>query len=149
MTRVTRTPSQRDFLATLGLVAGWTEAELASYVRNTARSLGWKRYHTKFSLGSDAGFPDEVLAHAGQGRVIFAELKRETGTLREGRLVKGRWPRWVEGQAEWLRCLDACPGVETYLWRPSHWQEIATILQAGPQPDMACITELAAALAAG
>lgn len=145
MTTATRTRPQRDFMGTLGLVAGWTEAQLAVYVRNTARGLGWKRYHTRFSIGSDAGFPDELLCRP--PRVIVAELKRETGRMTEGRLVPGRWPRWVEGQKEWLAVLLACPGVETYLWRPSHWQEIATILQTGPDADMACIAELAKELA--
>ena len=47
--------------------------------------------------------------------MIFAELKRETGTLEpEQRL--------------WLEALRGCPGVEVYVWKPRDLQDIRRIL---------------------
>lgn len=54
------------------------------------------------------GFPDLVIC--GHGRVIFAELKTKTGTLRDE-------------QRHWLSELEDCDGVETYIWRPEDWPE--------------------------
>ena len=56
-------------------------------------------------------------------RVVFAELKRETGKL-------------TPAQTEWLDDLAAA-GVETYLWRPSMIDEIADAARAcrnAPRP---------------
>ncbi len=63
-----------------------------------ARALGWRAYHTRDSRGSEPGFPDVVLAR--RGRVIFAELKTESG-------------RVTRPQLEWLGDL---PGA--VIWRP-------------------------------
>lgn len=128
------------------LVAHWTESELQRFVRNTARGLGWRCYHTRFSVGSDAGYPD--LALCKPPRFILAELKTMTGTMTRARLTRADWPRWVNGQAEWLSDLLRCPGVEAYLWRPSHTQDISAILADGPSPEMRCVRELAAQLEA-
>ena len=62
----------------------------------------------------DVGFPDLVLAR--QGRLIFAELKRE-----------GRKP--TPPQQGWLEVLATCAGVEVYLWTPADWGEIVRILR--------------------
>ena len=91
-----------------------TERDLTSYVRDVAAALGWRRYHTWLSKHSPAGFPDEVLLRS--PRLVFAELKSETGTLRPE-------------QAAWLSDLAQVPGVETYLWRPSDMEAIAEILR--------------------
>jgi hypothetical protein len=48
-------------------------------------------------------------------RIVFAELKAEAGKV-------------TEHQARWLALLSACPGVETYLWRPSDLERIAKVL---------------------
>jgi len=114
----------------------WSEADLLAFVRRTARIHGWRGYHTRWSLGSDAGFPDLVLARA--PRVIFAELKRERRPLTKGRLVAGRRLRWTEGQTEWLAELLGCP-VESYWWTPRDLAEIEEILRTGPRPQMGCV----------
>ena len=90
-----------------------TEKELDAAIRHIAGLCGWLRYHTYRSIRSPAGFPDLVLVRP--PRVIFAELKSETGTA-------------TTAQDEWLDTLRQCPGVETYLWRPSDLDDIATIL---------------------
>lgn len=70
-------------------------------------------YHTHDSRRSVPGFPDLVIT--GHGRCIFAELKTERGRL-------------SQAQKEWLASLEECAGVETYVWRPSSWEEIHRIL---------------------
>lgn len=127
----------------------WTEADLLAYVRRTARLLQWRAYHTLWSVGSDGGMPDLILVRP--PRVLFAELKTERGKLTKGRLHptnRGRRTRWTDGQLEWLADLAHCPGVETYLWRPSDAQEIAQILQDGATTEMPCVKRLTAVLLA-
>ena len=91
-----------------------TERDLTGYVRDLARTFGWLRYHTWSSQHSPAGFPDEVLVRA--PRLIFAELKSETGRLRPE-------------QETWLEALRAVPGLEVYMWRPADMDAIAEVLR--------------------
>lgn len=78
-----------------------------------AMLYGFMAYHTWQSTHSAKGFPDLVFAK--DGRVIFAELKSEAGTLT------------VE-QSKWLEVLRSVPGVEVYLWRPADFGVIHAIL---------------------
>lgn len=86
-----------------------TEAQLLDAVRKLAMLTGWLPYHTHDSRRSEAGFPDLVLAHVRQRRVLFVELKSRRGTVR---------PQ----QGIWLGALRSC-GAETALWRPEHWHD--------------------------
>ena len=83
-----------------------TEDELLANVRDAARKLGWLEYHTHDSRRSGEGFPDLVLAHRTDGRIIFAELKRMSGKL-------------SAAQEEWLAVLGLRG--TTYVWRPDDW----------------------------
>lgn len=86
---------------------------LFSKNRGLAGSLGWQlTYHVRYTQGSPAGFPDQVLI---RDRIIFAELKREKG-------------KPTTNQIEYLDGLAAAGG-EVYLWRPSDIDEIAEILR--------------------
>jgi hypothetical protein len=60
-----------------------------------------------------AGWPDLVLVRP--PRLIFAELKSESGQVRAN-------------QTEWLDVLRLLPAAETYLWRPSDWDELVEVL---------------------
>ena len=95
------------------LAEAMTEAQLLRQVRSLANHYGWLIYHTKFSVGSDPGYPDLTLAHP-SGRIIWAELKRQKGTV-------------TEAQQKWLDALvDAVVSmlnVGVYLWRPSDLME--------------------------
>jgi hypothetical protein len=91
-----------------------TERQFSRQIDELTRTLGYVLYHTFLSVRSAPGFPDDVLVRP--PRIIFAELKSETGKL-------------TAAQEGWLALLRQCPGVETYVWRPSQLQEIAVILQ--------------------
>jgi hypothetical protein len=122
--------------------SAWTEEALLSSVRRMAKACGYLCYHTKFSIKSDAGFPDLCLVRGGEtGRLLFAELKREGKWPTEGRLAPGLVPRWVNGQYEWLKTLQDA-GQDVYLWWPSDQRDIADILTDGPRPEMACVQRI-------
>lgn len=92
-----------------------SEREFQATVVAAAKALGFGVYHTHRSDRSEPGFPDLTLAKP--GRLIFAELKRQTG-------------RVSTYQAWWLNELSlSVRGVETYVWRPSDWPEIERILK--------------------
>src|SRR6266852_5041796 len=90
-----------------------TEASFQSQVEQLAQLFGWKVYHTRYSFGSSKGFPDLVLVRV--PRLMFAELKREE-------------KKPTSEQRAWLESLGQILGVETYVWRPSDWDEIVAKL---------------------
>jgi VRR-NUC domain len=96
-----RTRSGRKSRRNLGI----TEDDLLRSVRKIAGYTGYLVYHTRWSKGSEPGFPDVVLASATRKRLIFAELKTETG-------------KPTAAQQLWLDTLTAT-GNEAYLWRPA------------------------------
>ena len=90
-----------------------TEAVFQGLVLDMAETFGWEVFHDGDSRRSNAGFPDLVLVK--DGRIIFAELKRE----------KGAYPS--KAQMNWLALLGQAAGdnVMAVLWRPSsNWQEV-------------------------
>ena len=90
-----------------------TEADFQGLVLDVAETFGWEVFHDGDSRRSNAGFPDLVLVK--DGRIIFAELKRETGA----------YPS--KPQMIWLALLGQAAGdnVMAVLWRPSsNWQEV-------------------------
>ena len=91
-----------------------SEAQFQARVRQLARAYGWWDWHTLDSRGTRAGEPDLRLVRP--PRVIFAELKTQHGEV-------------SCEQALALALLERCPGVETYLWRPSDWQTILRVLR--------------------
>jgi hypothetical protein len=106
-------------------VKSWTaERDFQRTLIEYARLRGWRVYHARPALTQrgrwltpvqgDVGFPDLVLAR--QGRLIFAELKRE-----------GRKPTPL--QQGWLEVLATCPCVEVYVWTPRDWNAIVEILR--------------------
>lgn len=129
-----------------------TEADLDAHIRRTALILGYFPYHTAFSIRSEAGFPDWVLVRP--DRLVFAEGKREGDGPRPGHFSKGRGRarRWIVGQEEWIaRLWYSSPdnGHEVYLWWPSDAHDIATLLQHGAEPAMACVRRTAVVASIG
>jgi len=101
-----------------------SEREFQREVIKMAESLGWYFNHALPGKGRNKhltlfigkrGFPDLVLCRP--PRLIFAELKSETGKL-------------STDQQEWLEALRAC-GAEVYVWRPSELERITGILSDG------------------
>ena len=92
---------------------GESEAGFQAAILELASLRGWRSFHDQDSRRSQPGFPDLCLVRG--GRVLFAELKTERGQLRQE-------------QREWLAMLGMCSGIETYLWRPSSWRQIETVL---------------------
>ncbi|UQA93784.1 VRR-NUC domain-containing protein [Streptomyces halobius] len=101
-----------------------TEEQFRRHVRQLAALRGWAlAYHTHNSRRSDAGWPDEVYGHPKANRILFAELKTNTGRIRPA-------------QRDWLRHLAAC-GLETALWRPRDLGLIvATLAPNGPRAHL-------------
>lgn len=96
-----------------------TEAEFTRLVLRIARAKGWtRRYHTHDSRRSTRGFPDWVMVHPGQRRVLFLELKGWAGSA-------------SEEQRAWMQDLHTA-GAEAYI-----------VSTSGDWPrDMAVLVEL-------
>lgn len=100
-----------------------TEEKFLEQIISLARIYGWKVAHFRPAMtkwgwrtavsGDGKGFPDCVLVKT--GRMIFAELKSDTGKL-------------SPEQVEWLRILGLKMGIEVYIWRPSDFNDIVGIL---------------------
>lgn len=103
-----------------------SETAFQHQVEHLAHVFGWRLFHAKpaqlpngrwvTNQSGDAGFPDLVLAHPSRG-VIFAELKTQLGRI-------------TPGQRAWLNVLEAA-GAETYIWRPSDFDDIKNRLMRG------------------
>jgi len=77
------------------VMAAMNEAEFQRWVIGTAAGYGWQRefiYHTRIPIGSEPGFPDLVLV---RDRVIYWELKSETGVEKP---KQQRLPVWRSGR---------------------------------------------------
>ena len=72
-----------------------------------AKRHGWLVYHTYDSRRSEPGFPDLVLV---KDRILYRELKTETGKL-------------TEAQKSWGRAVVKAGG-DWAVWRPSDMAEI-------------------------
>lgn len=106
-----------------------TEEQLQAAIIDAARALGWLVYHTRDSRRSAAGFPDLVLVDRGRAsapRLIFAELKSETGKLSDDQLAWGSALASVAAIAVGLGPSDVRPElpalVSYYVWRPADWR---------------------------
>jgi hypothetical protein len=109
-------------------LADLLEKDWQAQVVDLARRLGWRRiYHTHDSRRSAHGFPDLVLC---RDRVVFLELKCETGKL-------------TEEQRGWLDALRGA-GVEAYVARPRNLQALAEILASRGRPVLPVASELVA-----
>lgn len=96
-----------------------SEKEFQQAVLELAAMYGWRAYHTYDSRKSASGFPDLVLVHPLQRRVIFAELKTNAGSV-------------SVAQKDWMLDLLRA-GADARLWRPSDWDiEIEPALRGEP-----------------
>ena len=84
-----------------------TEKDLQAAVVRLAGYAGYMAYHTYDSRRSASGFPDLVLVNPDTGRLLWRELKTDTGRL-------------TDAQENWLRALRAA-GQDAAVWRPADW----------------------------
>lgn len=79
----------------------FNEKDFRRGVLKLARTLGWCYAYSKIGLGFTTGFPDLILVHPVQKRVVFAELKVNA--------------RLTPEQEHWLQVLREA-GCEAYVW---------------------------------
>lgn len=80
---------------------------------------GWPReliYHTLRSDGARAGFPDIVAVKPAAGRLLVAELKRDSGRL-------------SADQQRWVDALGEVKHFDVKVWRPRDLDEIARFVR--------------------
>jgi len=91
-----------------------SERDFQQLIVDLATTFGWEHYHTLHAPGSDAGWPDLVLARPPQ--LLFVELKARRGVL-----------SWE--QRAWGDTLAACR-CDWRCWKPEDWQEVLDTLTA-------------------
>lgn len=109
-------PSESDFLVMvtdLASLLGWRWA----HFRPARTNHGW-RTPASGSLGK--GWPDLVLTRDRDGRMIFAELKTDTGRVEDDQSEVLGYLRGVARRHGWL---------QVHIWRPRDFDEIAAALR--------------------
>lgn len=93
-----------------------TEAQFQRQVIDLARVLGWDFvYHAQLAKWSERGWPDLFLCRTRDRRVVLAELKAERGKL-------------TDRQEVVIDLLREC-GLDVFVWRPSDFDTIASVLR--------------------
>lgn len=93
------------------------EAAWQRTVVEAAKRLGWQHYHTVYSIGTEAGYPDLTLFHPVHG-VLWIELKTAKGVV-------------SQAQQDWIATIrDA--GQRVYVFRPSDWFALIAALEGRP-----------------
>lgn len=119
-----------------------TEREFQRQVTDLAELFGWQWAHfrpaqtargwrTPVSGPLGAGFPDLVLARPKDGRLIFAELKRDGAktTPDQDRVLE--LLEQVAGPERGSRNFDPAvrPQVEVFIWRPADLEQVMAVLR--------------------
>ncbi|HET8522263.1 MAG TPA: VRR-NUC domain-containing protein [Thermomicrobiales bacterium] len=97
-----------------------TEAQMQNSLKHAALQLGYRCYHTTYSIGSDAGFPD--LHIVGHGRQFVFELKGPRGKLRPGQ------QDWIDAYRE--------AGVDALVIWPDEYDKALDLLEMGYRAAM-------------
>lgn len=84
------------------------ESQFQEQVVELATLYGWKHFHVYDSRRTDPGWPDLILVRVPE--LLAVELKTQRGRL-------------SPAQEQWIHDLMDC-GIETYVWRPSHFDAI-------------------------
>jgi len=97
-----------------------TEAELQTAIIDVAELAGWLVFHDHDSRRNPAGLPDLILVKP--PRVVFLELKTDTGRLRPE-------------QQTWLEALADCDTIASALIRPDNLPTVIDYLTRKDQPS--------------
>lgn len=105
-----------------------TEADFQANVIELATTTGHLIHHDRgdyrLCIGGDPGFPDLVMAR--RGRIVFGELKSDTGTATHPQRV---WLEALAGQPiELGESLTFDASVTVGQWRPGDLADIAAAL---------------------
>jgi hypothetical protein len=95
------------------------EAEFQDSLLKLLKLNGWPEeliYHTFDSRRSRAGFPDIVAVKPSDGRLLIAELKKDSGTL-------------SPEQRGWIEALQAVRYFDVRVWRPRDMDEIVKLVR--------------------
>ncbi len=104
-----------------------SEKDFLKQVIDAGHLFGWLAVHFRHALQRDgkyltpvqadaAGFPDLILVHPIQKRIIWAELKSEKG-------------RVSDKQFEWIKALAKAGQKEVFVWKPSDFDDVVDILR--------------------
>jgi hypothetical protein len=95
-----------------------TEKQFLQQVKDLARILGWRTYHTWQSIHSQKGYPDLTMWRVPRddepGRVLLAELKSAKGKVS---------PEQLQTISELRVC-----GLDVHIWRPDDLDLIVEVL---------------------
>jgi hypothetical protein len=155
---MTRISDPRQLTA-LGPARPLLEREFQTQVRGLARQCRWDLivHFPSVLTMAERGWPDLFAARVRDRRIVFAELKRQTGALRPRQMevleiLRGlAWPRCMcsgpiagpfgAGATPDGKIHDSgCPAiggafsglatrVEVFVWRPSDWPQIVEVLR--------------------
>jgi hypothetical protein len=89
------------------------EAQIQNGLAGAAKSLGFCVYHTRYSIGSERGFPDLVIA--GYGKVMAIECKGPRGVI-------------SDAQQRWIAELAAA-GITAMFVFPSDYDRALAMIQ--------------------
>lgn len=90
-----------------------TESDLQAVIVETAELAGWLVFHDHDARRNPAGLPDLILVKP--PRVVFLELKTDTGRIRPAQQV-------------WLDALAQCDTIASALIRPEHLETVIEYL---------------------
>ena len=96
-----------------------SEALFQGHVIREALDSGWPYqfiFHDRDSRGNRRGLPDLIMING--TRLLFAELKKVGGSA-------------TPEQRAWLDALANVETVESYLWRPTDWDQVVEVLGNG------------------
>src|SRR5206468_2781955 len=100
--------TENDFLKRVLDLAKLSGFRVAHFRPAMTRSGDWVT-----RMDGHNGFPDLVLTKG--GRLLFCELKVGSNKL-------------TDAQEQWLERLRQVPGVEVYVWKPQHFEQIIQTL---------------------
>ena len=86
-------------------------------------------FHPRYSLGSEPGWPDLTLIRRRDRRLIFAELKSDTGVLSVRQTEVLELLRCLENGMPVVFGADLHPTIQVFVWRPGDMDEIARVLR--------------------
>jgi hypothetical protein len=82
-----------------------TEAELEEQIRDACETLGILRFHVRFSMGTTAGLPDDILI--GSRGILWRECKTAKGKVTAAQQQAGE--KLTAAGQDWA------------VWRPADW----------------------------